>query len=256
MTARIRWTRQQLLSAFYLYCRLSFGKIHYNNPEIVRCANAIGRTPSALAMRLANIASIDPVITSSGRRGLTGGASVDVRNMWDEMHGNWEEFIVESQQALDDFGLTAESDKDSLDDQDDIPIGLGEDRSVLTTVRRGQSFFRSAILSAYNYRCCITGLAIPTLLIASHIIPWRYDTANRVNPRNGLLLSALHDRAFDRGLITIKDDFTVQVSPAYLDDAFFSSSVAVYNGRPIRQPEKFAPSREFLAYHREHIFQS
>ena len=255
MTVRVRWTRQQLLTAFNLYCRLPFGKIHYRDPEVIRYAEAIGRTPSALAMRLANIASIDPVITSSGRRGLSHGATVDVRNMWDEMHGNWEEFIVEAHQALDDFGLTTEYGKDSIDDQDDIPIGLGEDRSVLTTVRRGQSFFRSAILSAYNYRCCITGLAIPTLLIASHIVPWRYDTANRVNPRNGLLLSVLHDRAFDRGLITIKDDFTVQVSPAYLDDAFFSSSVAAYNGRPIRQPEKFAPSREFLAYHREHIFQ-
>ena len=256
MTTNLRWTRQQLLVAFDLYCQLPFGKMHRSNPEIIRYANAISRTPSALAMRLVNIASIDPVITSSGRRGLSHGATVEVRNMWDEMHGNWEEFIGEAQQALEDFGLTNESDKDSLDDQDDIPIGPGEDRSVLTTVRRGQSFFRSAILSAYNYRCCITGLAIPTLLIASHIIPWRYDAANRVNPRNGLLLSALHDRAFDRGLITIKDDFTVQVSPAYLDDSFFSYSVAVYNGRPIRQPEKFAPSREFLAYHREHIFQS
>ena len=256
MTTHVRWTRQQLLVAFYLYSQITFGRIHSRDPEVIRYAKAVDRTPSSLAMRLANIASIDPEITSSGRRGLAHGATVDVRNMWHEMHNNWDKFIVESQQALDDFGLTPELDEDSLEVQDDISIGLGEDRSVLTTVRRGQSFFRSAILSAYNYRCCITGLAIPALLIASHIIPWRCDIANRVNPRNGLLLSALHDRAFDRGLITISDDFTVQVSPAYLDDAFFSSSVAAYDGRPIRQPEKFVPSREFLTYHREHIFQS
>lgn len=255
MTARVRWTRQQLLVAFNLYCRLPFGKIHHRDPDVIRYARAIGRTPSALAMRLANIASIDPVITSSGRRGLSHGATIDVRNMWDEMHANWEEFIVESQQSLDRFGIISDFDEVTLDDQEVTPNRLGQDRSILTTARIGQSFFRSAILSAYNYRCCITGLAIPTLLIASHIVPWRCDTANRVNPRNGLLLSVLHDRAFDRGLITIRDDFTVRVSPAYLDDEFYSSSVAAYDGQPICQPEKFTPSRDFLRYHREHIFQ-
>ena len=70
-----------------------------------------------------------------------------------------------------------------------------------------------AVMSAYNGRCCITGLSLSGLLVASHIIPWSHDRDNRVNPRNGLLLSALHDKAFDTGLITIKDfDMTVRVS--------------------------------------------
>ena len=256
MTARIRWTRQQLLVAFYLYCRIPFGKIHYRDPEVIRYSKAIDRTPSALAMRLANIASIDPVITSTGRRGLSHGATVDVRNMWNEMQGNWEGFIVEAQQALDCLGIATESEKASKDDEDDSSREIGEDRITLTTVRRGQSFFRAAVLSAYNYRCCITGLSIPALLIASHIVPWRDDATNRVNPRNGLLLSALHDRAFDRGLITINDDFTVRVSRVFEDDGFFSSSVFAYDGLPIRKPERFTPNREFLAYHREHVFLS
>ena len=130
----------------------------------------------------------------------------------------------------------------------------GIDRPVETTARVGQSFFRSAVLSAYSERCCITGLSIPRLLVASHIVPWSHDPANRVNPRNGLLLSALHDRAFDAGLLTVKDDMTVKVSPSYSDDEFFSSAVAAYQGKPIRLPERFHPDREFLAYHRENIF--
>ena len=69
MTHGSRWTREQLLVAFALYCRLPFGRLHYRNPEIIRFAEAIGRTPSALAMKLTNIASLDPEITSTGRRG-------------------------------------------------------------------------------------------------------------------------------------------------------------------------------------------
>ena len=256
MITHTRWTRQQLLVAFDLYCRIPFGKIHRNNPEIIRHANAMGRTPSALAIRLVNIASIDPVITSTGRRGMPHGATKDVRNMWSEMHDNWDSFIVEAGQALKQFGLATEPEKPSIDEEGKSSSGLGEDRTALTTVRRGQDFFRAAILSSYNSRCCITGLSIPTLLIASHIVPWRDDTANRVNPRNGLLLSALHDKAFDKGIITINDDFTVRVSRAFTADDFFSFSITAYDGLPIRQPDKFAPDQQFLAYHREHIFQS
>ena len=72
MTHGSPWTRDQLLVAFSLYCRLPFGRLHARNPEIIAIADAIGRTPGALAMKLTNIASLDPEITSTGRSGLTG----------------------------------------------------------------------------------------------------------------------------------------------------------------------------------------
>lgn len=50
------------------------------------------------------------------------------------------------------------------------------------------------------------------LLIASHIIPWGKDEKNRLNPMNGLLLNALHDKAFENGLITIAEDYTIKIS--------------------------------------------
>ena len=56
------WTREQLLVAFNLYCQLPFGKLHSRNPDIIRLAEMIGRNPGALAMKLVNIASLDPVI--------------------------------------------------------------------------------------------------------------------------------------------------------------------------------------------------
>lgn len=71
MASNKGWTRQELLIAFGLYCQIPFGKLHSRNPDIIKYAELIGRTPSALAMKLTNIASLDPVITSSGRKGLS-----------------------------------------------------------------------------------------------------------------------------------------------------------------------------------------
>ena len=255
MAARLSWTRQELLVAFALYCRLPFGRLHNRNPVIIRFSEAIGRSPSALAMKLANIASIDPAITSTGRAGLRSASSND-RAMWNEMQDDWEKFAIESEQALSEVQARAGLDIETS--QHDISERVGGDRITQTTTRIGQNFFRSAVLSAYNGRCCITGLSLPALLIASHIVPWRDDHANRVNPRNGLLLSALHDKAFDSGFITIRDDMTVQVSRQHRvnNDPFLSESIGYYDGRPISLPEKFAPGRDFLSYHREHIFQN
>lgn len=248
------WTRQQLLVAFALYCRLPFGRMHSRNPEIARFAEVIGRTPSALAMKLTNIASLDPEITSAGRTGLRG-ASANDRAMWAEMQSDWESFAVESRKAIAE--VITESETEYQDEPDGNLDRVGEDRLTQTTARIGQSFFRAAVLSAYDGRCCITGLSLPTLLRAGHIIPWHIDKSNRVNPQNGLLLSILHERAFDAGIITINDNMIVQVSRKYAmsRDNFFANSIARYDGLPVSLPAKFAPGKEFLAYHRERIFQ-
>jgi len=71
------WNHDQLLVAFNLYCQMLFGKMHSRNPEIIRLATLIGRTPSALAMKLTNIARLDPAITSIGRKGLNGASAAD-----------------------------------------------------------------------------------------------------------------------------------------------------------------------------------
>ncbi len=254
MPAASGWTRQQLLVAFGLYCRLPFGRLHYRNPEIAQFADAIGRTPSALAMKLTNIASLDPAITSTGRTGLRG-ASANDRAMWEEMHSDWERFAVESQRAISEVTDEAEPDDEVVEEANLDRIG--EDRAVQATTRIGQSFFRTTVLSAYNGRCCITGLSLPTLLRAGHIIPWHVDKSNRVNPRNGLLLSVLHERAFDAGLITVNDDMAVRVSRRYSEgnDKFYATSISQYDGQPIYSPEKFGPDQKFLAYHREYVFQ-
>lgn len=97
--------------------------------------------------------------------------------------------------------------------------------------------------------CCVTGLAIPDSLIASHIVPWSIDIKNRLNPMNGLCLNPLHERAFDRGYLTIDQDYRVVVSRSADHEL-----LAKYHGHPIKLPDRFRPAREFLASHRENVF--
>lgn len=248
MTSRRPWTEQQLLVALTLYCRLRFGQFHQHNPEIIKYAALIGRSPSALAMKLSNLASLDPVITQSGRKGLDGASTTD-RRMWDEMNQDWENFASRSHAVMTAL-------ETAPDEAEPIVDYTGGEQIVSTKQRIGQSVFRSAVLSAYNHQCCISGLTVPKLLIASHIAPWRSDQKNRLNPRNGLALSALHDKAFDIGLLSIDSNYRVVISPtlASLDDPFLQKSLWGFHGKEIMLPTKFTPDAELLRLHFETIF--
>jgi hypothetical protein len=77
------WTRDQALACFNLYCRIPFGKLHSRNPEIVAFADVIGRTPSAVAMKLVNFASFDPAHQKRNVKGLANASNLD-RALWEE----------------------------------------------------------------------------------------------------------------------------------------------------------------------------
>jgi hypothetical protein len=256
MATRRPWNRDELLIAGLLYCRIPFGRFHSSNPEIVRVAKALGRTPSALAMKLSNLASVDPTFRSSGRTGLAG-ASRNDRTLWEEMVADWPAFAVEAEAAFARLGEPrAGHGEDAVREPLPGDDYTGAERATTRRERVGQDLFRQAVLSAYDFRCCITGLRLPILLNASHIVPWREDPANRLNPANGLCLSALHDRAFDQGVITILDDLTVAVAHGVASNAgpFFDASIGAYEGLRIAEPEKFSPAPEFLARHRAEVF--
>jgi len=206
-------------------------------------------------MKLCNLASLDPVITESGRSGLAGASAAD-RAIWEEMNADWLAFAVAAESAAREVGILRDGIEEPAE-PDIEPDYTGGERTVNRSERVGQNLFREAVLTAYDHRCCVTGLAVPRMLIASHIVPWRENPANRLNPSNGLCLSVLHDRAFDIGLITIREDWTVAVSPTLGDEhgEFWRRSVDAYEGQTIALPEKFTPNQEFLAHHREHIFQ-
>jgi hypothetical protein len=252
---RGNWTLEQLKLAFYLYCQLPFGKLHQRNPQIVELAQLIGRTPSSLAMKLVNFASLDPSIRNSGRHGL-GNASVLDRKIWDEFHADWERLAVECENLRQYLLLEHDLKPEQPSDVGaEFALGdfTGETRRAMVEQRVKQSFFRKAVLASYRGRCCISGVSDARLLVASHIVPWRDDKANRLNPSNGLCLSAIHDRAFDSYLFSLTDDVRVVLSKrlkvtkdAFLKDVFWPTEDHV-----IELPERFGPEPGFLRSHRE-----
>jgi len=252
------WTKEQLKLAFHLYCQLPFGKLHSRNKEIVQLASLIKRTPSAVAMKLVNLASLDPAITSSGRSGLGNASALD-REVWNEFHADWEGLAIECERLREKLGAAIP--RDVLQESDDANLlGLkdysGNTRRVVIEQRIKQHFFRRAVLSSYRQRCCMSGLSDSRLLIASHIVPWSKDKANRLNPSNGLCLSAIHDRAFDKGLITLNDDFQVVLAEELraCNEDFVKSVFHPLDGKKIEMPERFVPDRAFVVRHRKSCF--
>jgi putative restriction endonuclease len=249
-----KWTREELIIAFNLYCKIPFGKIHIHNPEIIALASVLNRTPSAVSWKLANLASLDPSLKKRNITGASHGSKMDAE-VWNEFNGDWDRLAFESEKLL------AQKTGREIEDVSEVELlGLpkvGIEKEALIKIRVNQSFFRKSVLAAYNFQCCITGLEIIELLNASHIIPWSKDEANRVNPRNGLSLNAIHDRAFDRGLITITPEFKVKVSTLIgqkktgkaVQDFLLS-----YDGLEITKPERFAPDLAFLEYHNVNVF--
>lgn len=247
------WTRDEVLIAVNLYCQLPFGKLHQGNSLIIRVAELLGRTAGSVAMKLSNLASLDPEITASGRVGLLGASALD-RAVWDELSRQPDEIAVESQQLMDQLVSAGDvPELSSSSELPDIPLSteVSTSGSATVKVRKGQAFFRKAVLASYDESCCMSGLKIRRLLVASHIKPWNLDPANRLNPRNGLCLSALHDKAFDLGFISVRPDFSIAVSQDIRDDKsdLSADALVTLEGKKIRMPEKFRPVPAFLDWH-------
>ena len=246
------WTRDELILAMGLYCRLPFGKYNKGNPEVIQLAEGIERTPSSVAMKLSNLASLDPYHQKRGIKGLSNASKSD-REIWQEFHANWDALANESLRLETEYLLQPA--EVSIEQP---PQFEGETESTrITKVRRAQQFFRSTVLASYNYRCCVTKIEIKELLIASHIVPWSADPTQRADPHNGLCLNALYDKAFDRGLITLDEEYRLvyskQLRESFTVDAM-SQFFKQYEGKSIQFPWRFLPNQECLHKHRNQIF--
>jgi predicted restriction endonuclease len=254
MARHIPWSRDELLVAFRLYCQTPFGRLHQHNPEIIELAELIGRTPSAVAMKACNFASLDPTQQARNIRALGNVSSAD-RTLWNEFLIDSQMIAAEAEEAYEHLAQTTAF---SVKDETVFPSGPTE---VLRTVRtrRVQTFFRSTVLTSYHFRCALTGLSVPVLLNASHIIPWHLDESRRADPSNGICLNSLHDRAFDRGLITFDEQWRLMLSPQLRianTDVFQREVLVEFAGRSLQLPDRFRPDPDAMAYHREQVFMS
>lgn len=263
MTERRRWTRDELLVTINLYHKLTFGQMHARHPAIVALAKALGRGANSVAMKLCNFASLDPALKLRGIKGLSGASALD-HAIWSEFHADLGESVPASEEAFRKlFGAGEDCDlevmpKEGIRMRMRPPTGPSE-VVVSAKQRRGQEYFRDAVLNNFSGRCGVTQLAVRSLLVASHILPWSVHQAERLNVRNGLSLSRLHDAAFDRGLITFDDDLRLVLSSRLkgeMSQRCVAENFGAYAGEPLRLPDDAAlPSLEFLAEHRARVFQ-
>jgi putative restriction endonuclease len=247
---RNNWTREEHIIAFNLYSQIPFGTIHIRNPKIKELARLIGRSVGSVSRKLANFSRLDPFLLQRGIRGLEHGAKGE-EEVWKEFIERPEALAFESERLLANrLGKSVE--EVSEVEVDDLPVN-GKEREAIVRVRVNQSFFRRRVLSAYCFRCCVTGLTMRPLLVASHVIPWAKDAANRLNPRNGLCLNALHDRAFDQGLMWIEADFVIRISSKLRetnnDSAQTINWLLSFDGKPLLIPKGFSPDAQLLAIH-------
>jgi len=254
------WTREEVLLAISLYCKLPYRKLRQSTPEVRELALLLNRTPSAISKRCCNYVQFDPV-ESKRVKGFTRAAKLD-KSIWAEINSNWGSFVIESEQVEKEIrkeqpAPPAQKTVVAVIQDSSFPLGLSREQMV--RARIGQRFFREAVLTAYDRRCCVTGIAHDALLIASHIKPWKDSDpkTERTNPRNGLCLSPLYDKAFDAGLMTVDDEYKIKFSSSVLSGHtektarnFFDR----YEGKRLSLPDRFTPEQQFFEYHRNYIF--
>lgn len=245
------WQEDELLLTLHLYCRTPFGKLHQTNPEIIKLAQIIGRSPSAVAMKACNFASLDPALA---QKGLAGASKAD-RTLWDAFMTNATDIADKAEALYETRVLPTEPISSETEKPLVFPTGPTETiREV--KVRRVQRFFRQTVLESYNNRCAISGLAIPELLVASHIIPWAEDESRRADPTNGIALNALYDKAFDRHLISFDEHFRLVLSErikAKAKDEVVREYFLKIEGRVLEMPYRFFPNIEALKNHCETV---
>ncbi len=254
-TGQKLWTREELILAINLYCKLPFGRLHSRNPEVITLASLINRTPSSVAYKLVNFASLDPSLKARGIKGAVNASNLD-KEIWNEFFNNWDVLPFESEKLLANIKNTTVEKLNHIIESE-LPKE-GKTREQIVRVRVNQSFFRSSILASYNNTCCITGIQQPEFLIAGHIKPWSLDEKNRLNPQNGIAINALHDKAFETGLMTITTDYKIKISSILLKQNKSISTIEFfsrYENKEIILPSRFLPDKEFLKYHNDVRFQ-
>lgn len=243
-----KWTYNETLIAFNAYCKIPFKNSNKNHPLVIEYSKLIGRSPSAVNMKIGNIGRLDPSLLEKGIVGLSHGAKLE-QDIWNEFTDNPEKLIIKSELLIEYLNnkKSAIIDNGSMDSDNNET-----QRMALIQQRVGQSFFRTTVLNSYNNTCCISGVREPNLLEACHITDWSSDIKNRTNPSNGICLNVFFHKAFDCYLMGITPDYNVEVSEQLIQSTTtddFRRYLLSLDGIKINMPDKFLPDKNLLAIH-------
>lgn len=248
---RVNWSTDEITLALALYLRTPYNRIHPRNPEIQKLATYLGRTEGAVSKKLANLACFDPEVAQKGKKGFSHGSKLDPQ-VWNLYVGSDREISLDK--LIEDCRLIGQKIDIPIDNavfgivEETIPVSTTEEEQVVK-IRRGQAYFRQTVLCRYRYRCVVSGLNLPQMLEAAHILPWSDNETLRLVPQNGLaLLPSLH-KAYDLNLLGIDADGVVHISDALMDRSeeeplkdFFKK----ISGQKIIVPSTVQVNREYL----------
>lgn len=254
--AKDLWTIDEMILVLNLYLKIPFGKMHAGNMDVIKTAHLIGRTPNAVALRLVNYAACDPQLKQRGISGMSHGGK-KCEEYWNEFAEDPEKLLYESERILAQYEGTS-VEKKFEKELKDIPSDISGDTQIRQVKTRiNQNVFRQIILANYDYKCALSGIDIPELLVASHIIPWSENPKERLNPENGICLSSLYDKAFGQGLISFDDSckviFSERLSNNVGKDYYNNYFLPIY-GKSLAETKKYAINPLFLEWHRDCIF--
>lgn len=247
------WSKEELTLCFFLYCQIPFSRTNRSNPEVVKLAHLIGRTIGSVVRKLGNFGAFDEKLAKQGIVGLVHYSKAD-KEIWEQYFNHWDELVKESQSLLVKYKAKTYYEKEI-----EIPIISSPpktEKQATVKIRIGQSFFRKTVLSSYERKCCICQNDLSQLLIASHIIPWSESKEKRIDPQNGLSLCILHDKAFDKGLLSFKDDYRITISSLVKKSKseFVQQVITDFENASLVLPSRFLPSLENLLWHHRNIF--
>ena len=258
----IVWSEDETILALQLYYLIEAGKVDNRSKAINDLACFLGRTHASVEMKIGNLQFCD----HKNSKGLKNGGKTDgiifnryllcpdaldlkVKHILDRNPES--DYLIPSITASNPYKQEINHTNETLCD-----YYLGSEEKRLIKQRINQDSFRNRLLANYDQQCCLSHVSTTQLLLASHIVPWSKDEKKRLDPRNGLLLNAYLDRAFDKGIITVDaDDFTVRISDKMKDEKALDYLNA-FRGRRITLPknESVWPEKENLQYHNDVLF--
>lgn len=260
-TSRRNWSLEETQMAFALYYVLPPSECDDTGDDVQHLARCIHRSPNSVALKIWNIAANDPNRIALGKVGMSHGSKLD-KEVWQRYAESPDSFLGECLSLLfhtfeeESHGMQDAQAAPSLLTEAEQEAVLGDEREATVMERVHQQYFRKSLMSNYHNKCCMTGISLKQLLVASHIKPWVASSAvEKTAASNGLLLNAFHDKAFDRGLITIDDDYRIRVAESEVPHTEANEFwLYQFEGQKIDLPTICLPSHEFIEYHHKHVF--
>ena len=251
----VNWTLEETRAAFVLYMMLEPREITETTADIRQLALALGRSESSVCKKIYNIQANDANRTAG--KGLSHSSKFD-KIVW-EMYAEQSDVFLDESIALLSLASTTRSEASSRIDYGSEAFVEGSERVSQVRQRVNQGYFRNTLMKNYGRKCCLTGIAFDQLLVASHIKPWKDSSAKeKVAASNGLLLNAFHDRAFDKGLITLDDKYRIVLSSEAVrrsrKDNVARDWLVGFEGKRIFVPEVAPPEQSYIRWHNENVF--